>query len=94
MAKKLKVGVVFGGRSGEHEVSLRSARSIIEAMDTTKYEVVPIGITKQGRWLAATSPAELAAANIKSLNAPEAQTKDASTPGALIKSAKEVSHAR
>lgn len=51
MAKKLRVGVVFGGRSGEHEVSIRSARSIIEAINKEKYEVVPIGITREGRWL-------------------------------------------
>jgi len=50
---KLRVGVLFGGRSGEHEVSLRSAASIIDAMDKSRYEVVPIGITKEGRWLAA-----------------------------------------
>lgn len=51
MAKKIRVGVIFGGRSGEHEVSLRSAESIINAIDKKKYEVVPIGITRQGRWL-------------------------------------------
>jgi D-alanine-D-alanine ligase len=51
LAKKIRVGVIFGGRSGEHEVSLRSAESIINAMDKKKYEVVPIGITQQGRWL-------------------------------------------
>jgi D-alanine-D-alanine ligase len=51
LAKKIKVGVIFGGRSGEHEVSLRSAESIIKAIDKKKYEVVPIGITRQGRWL-------------------------------------------
>lgn len=51
MRKKLRVGVVFGGRSGEHEVSLRSAESIINAMDKSKYEVIPIGITKEGGWL-------------------------------------------
>jgi D-alanine-D-alanine ligase len=50
---KLKVGVLFGGRSGEHEVSLLSAASVIEALDTEKYEVVPIGITREGRWLTA-----------------------------------------
>ncbi len=49
--KKLRVGVLFGGRSGEHEVSLLSAASILKAIDRKKYEVVPIGITKQGRWL-------------------------------------------
>ncbi|HXG64666.1 MAG TPA: D-alanine--D-alanine ligase family protein, partial [Blastocatellia bacterium] len=52
MAKKIRVGVIFGGRSGEHEVSLRSAESVIHAMDKAKYEIIPIGITKQGRWLA------------------------------------------
>jgi D-alanine-D-alanine ligase len=51
--RKLRVGVIFGGKSGEHEVSLRSAESIIRAMDETKYEVIPIGITKEGRWLMA-----------------------------------------
>jgi D-alanine-D-alanine ligase len=50
-SKKLRVGVLFGGRSGEHEVSLLSAASVMQAMDPTKYEVVPIGITKQGVWL-------------------------------------------
>jgi D-alanine-D-alanine ligase len=49
--KKLRVGVLFGGRSGEHEVSLRSARSILQAIDKKKYEVVELGITKEGRWL-------------------------------------------
>ena len=51
--KKLRVGVLFGGRSGEHEVSLLSAASVVDAIDKTKYEVVPIGITKAGRWLTA-----------------------------------------
>src|SRR5258708_15065408 len=49
--KKLRVGVLFGGRSGEHEVSLLSAASILKAIDKDKYDVVPIGITKEGRWL-------------------------------------------
>jgi len=51
--KKLRVGVLFGGRSGEHEVSLLSAASVLNAIDKDKYEVVPIGITKDGRWLTA-----------------------------------------
>jgi D-alanine-D-alanine ligase len=51
LGKKLRVGVIFGGRSGEHEVSLRSAESVINAMDRSKYEIVPIGITKEGKWL-------------------------------------------
>jgi D-alanine-D-alanine ligase len=49
--KKLRVGILFGGRSGEHEVSLLSAASVLQAIDKDKYEVVPIGITKDGRWL-------------------------------------------
>ena len=49
--KRLRVGVLFGGRSGEHEVSLASAASVIRALDPEKYEAVPIGITKDGRWL-------------------------------------------
>jgi D-alanine-D-alanine ligase len=51
--KKLRVGILFGGRSGEHEVSLLSAASVLNAIDKNKYEVVPIGITKEGRWLTA-----------------------------------------
>ena len=51
MAKKLRVGVLFGGRSGEHEVSLRSAESILKSIDRRKYDVIPIGIAKSGRWL-------------------------------------------
>jgi len=51
MSNKLRIGIVFGGRSGEHEVSLRSARSVIEAIDKSKYEAVPIAITKEGNWL-------------------------------------------
>ena len=50
---KIRVGILFGGRSGEHEVSLLSAASVLNAIDKTKYEVVPIGITKDGRWLTA-----------------------------------------
>jgi D-alanine-D-alanine ligase len=53
LSKKIRVGVIFGGRSGEHEVSLRSAESVINAMDKSKYEVVPIGITHEGKWLIA-----------------------------------------
>ena len=51
--KKLRVGILFGGRSGEHEVSLLSAASVLNAIDKDKYDVVPIGITKDGRWLTA-----------------------------------------
>jgi D-alanine-D-alanine ligase len=53
MARKLRVGVLFGGRSGEHEVSLLSAASVLNAIDKNKYDIVPIGITKEGRWVTA-----------------------------------------
>src|SRR5438552_5560275 len=59
MPKKIRVGVIFGGRSGEHEVSLRSARAVIDAIDRTKYEVVPIAITKEGNWLAPAKAAQM-----------------------------------
>src|SRR5271165_6243339 len=49
--KRLRVGVLFGGRSGEHEVSLASAASVIRGLDPDKYDAVPIGITKEGHWL-------------------------------------------
>ena len=48
--KKIRVGVIFGGRSGEHEVSIRSAESILNAIDRQKYDVVPITISHEGRW--------------------------------------------
>jgi D-alanine-D-alanine ligase len=74
MARKIRVGVIFGGRSGEHEVSLVSARSVMNAMDKEKYEIVPIGITKEGRWLASGDP----------MRALEADDADASQPAALL----------
>src|SRR5271155_4145950 len=57
--KKLRVGILFGGRSGEHEVSLLSAASVLSAINKDKYEVVPIGITKDGRWLTAEHAEDL-----------------------------------
>ncbi len=60
--KKIRVGLVFGGRSGEHEVSLASANSVMANLDKEKYEVVPIGITKSGSWLLGSEPAKLIAA--------------------------------
>jgi D-alanine-D-alanine ligase len=60
--KKLRIGLVFGGRSGEHEVSLASAKSVMEKLNPDKYEVVPIGITKAGTWLLGTTPDKLIAA--------------------------------
>ena len=78
---KLRVGVLFGGRSGEHEVSLRSAASIIDAMDKSRYEVVPIGITKEGRWLAAGEAERLLGGTYRAL--PRA---DAGEPADTIRS--------
>ena len=57
--KKLRVGILFGGRSGEHEVSLLSAASVLQAIDKEKYDVVPIGITKDGHWLTASDAENL-----------------------------------
>src|ERR1700756_4236527 len=59
MMKKLRVGVLFGGRSGEHEVSLLSAASVLKAIDPGKYEITPIGITKEGRWITAPDATRL-----------------------------------
>lgn len=61
MKKKQRIGILFGGRSGEHEVSLLSAASILKAIDKKKYDVLPIGITKQGQWLAADEARSLLA---------------------------------
>ncbi len=60
--KKLRIGIIFGGRSGEHEVSLASAQAIMENLDKDKYDVVPIGITRSGTWLLGAEPALLQAA--------------------------------
>ncbi len=66
--KKLKVAVVFGGRSGEHEISVLSARSVIENLDREKYDVLPLYVSREGRWLPpATAKAQLGAANVKEL---------------------------
>jgi len=67
VTKKLRVGVIFGGRSGEHEVSIRSARAIVEAIDRKRFEVVPIGITKEGKWLAPAQSAQLLPAAVQPL---------------------------
>ena len=56
MAKRTRVGLIFGGRSGEHEVSLMSAQGVMGAIDRAKYDVVPIGITREGQWLASGDP--------------------------------------
>ena len=79
MENKLRVGVIFGGRSGEHEVSLMSARSVLNALDPQRYVVTEIGITHDGAWLAARpgSPASVLAAF-------EAGEFDALVPAAIL----------
>jgi D-alanine-D-alanine ligase len=62
---KLRIGVLFGGRSGEHEVSLNSAASILRAIDQTRYEIVPIGITRQGQWVTSGEAQHLLSGNTK-----------------------------
>jgi D-alanine-D-alanine ligase len=77
--KRTVVGLVFGGRSGEHEVSLMSARGVMNAINQDKYEIVPIGITKEGRWLASGDPlraltdGEIAASGLAALLAEPTQ---------------------
>jgi len=84
MTKKLRVGILFGGRSGEHEVSLLSAASILQAIDRKKFEVVPIGITKDGHWVAAGDARGLLeggeSAGARSLRAGDPEA----TPGAKL----------
>src|SRR3972149_3503004 len=53
---RLRVGILFGGKSGEHEVSLAGAASVIAALDRARFEPVPIGITLEGRWLGGGDP--------------------------------------
>jgi D-alanine-D-alanine ligase len=83
MAKKPRVGVLFGGRSGEHEVSLLSAASILKAIDRKKFDVTPIGITKEGRWLAAADAHGLLEGNDSAAQHLRAGDP-AATPGAKL----------
>jgi D-alanine-D-alanine ligase len=86
---KLRVGILFGGRSGEHEVSLLSAASVVNAIDNNKYEVVPVGITKEGRWVTAGDAERLLAGKHpeegKHLRAGDPEA----TPGAAVLAAGE-----
>lgn len=81
MQKKLRVGVIFGGRSGEHEVSVRSARAIVESIDRKKFDVVPIAITKEGKWLPPTHSAQLLPASVQPLLATSTTTGDVALLG-------------
>lgn len=72
MKKKLRVAILFGGKSAEHEVSLQSARNVANALDTDKYEAILIGISKAGQWLApGVSGRYLALASNQPTKAPE-----------------------
>jgi len=67
VSKKIRVGVIFGGRSGEHEVSIRSARAIIEAINPKRFDVVPIAISKEGKWLPPSQSAQLLPEQLRNL---------------------------
>jgi D-alanine-D-alanine ligase len=90
--KKLRVGILFGGRSGEHEVSLLSAASVLNAIDKTRFDVVPIGITKEGRWLTASDAERLLQGKGSGESGSQAHTRQAhlragdpeATPGAAV----------
>ncbi len=84
MAKKLRVGILFGGRSGEHEVSLLSAASVLGAIDRDKFDVTPIGITKEGRWLAATDARGLLNGDAGAVGRRLRAGDPAATPGARL----------
>lgn len=64
---KTKIGVIFGGRSGEHEISIRSAKTVIEQINKQKYEVIPIAINPKGKWLSPTESLNLLPVNTRSL---------------------------
>src|SRR5271166_2531555 len=68
--RKIRVGVLFGGRSGEHEISLRSALTVMSAMDPARYEVVPIGIDHDGRWFLENNALKLLAQTTPDLGGP------------------------
>ena len=83
--KKIRVGILFGGRSGEHEVSLLSAASVFKAIDKNKYEVVPVGITKQGRWLTSADAERLLQGKASEQDSRQLRAGDPdATPGAAL----------
>jgi D-alanine-D-alanine ligase len=88
---KLRVGVLFGGRSGEHEISLLSAASVFKAIDQNKYEVVPIGITKGGKWLTASDAERLLQGKpLESERQLRAGDPDATTAAAVLQNGESV----
>jgi D-alanine-D-alanine ligase len=83
MKKKVRVGLIFGGRSGEHEVSLMSAQGVMGAMDKDLYEIVPIGITKAGRWLASGDPMKALSSGVTGESSPAALLAEPSQHGLM-----------
>jgi len=85
--RKLRVGVIFGGRSGEHEVSLASAASVLSAIDPERYEVVPMGIAKDGQWLVGGDPLRALAdtAGVRLALPPASPPADASASRAVAR---------
>ncbi|NMB12357.1 MAG: D-alanine--D-alanine ligase [Firmicutes bacterium] len=71
MTEKIRVGIIFGGRSSEHEVSLTSASCVLKAVDKTKYDIIPIGITKAGQWLVGDDVLALLSSQVRQLEAKE-----------------------
>lgn len=82
--RKIHVGVLFGGRSGEHEVSLASARSVMANIDRSRYEVIPIGISKQGEWLVGGDPMAALTAGQAESHLPALEGGIESGPAALL----------
>ncbi len=87
MSRKVTVGILFGGRSGEYEVSLQSAASVIKALDSSKYAIVPIGITKEGHWRVGSAARQPLAEVLKS-GAPVTPSADPTGPKLLPLSSK------
>ena len=87
MAKKLRVGLLFGGRSAEHEISIISARNVADALDPDAFEVVPIGIDREGKWLTPASSYELlkSASSIQSVPSSESVALSPGSYGELTK---------
>lgn len=83
-ANNLKVGVIFGGRSGEHEVSLISARSILNILDRDKYEIIQIGITQEGAWVVGENVLEALERNESAALEPAAMFPDPQREGVYI----------
>ncbi len=77
--RKIRVGLIFGGRSGEHEVSLASSQAVMANLDPEKYEIVPLGITKEGSWLLGMEPQQLIAAEREAAGLMASETTTAVT---------------